>query len=135
MRMLWYDNLTSDEQAEFIQWLQKAGPKLRLALPSDLIDEVIIPVLTDGEGEIGEHLNFVGILAERFDMTNYQLCRRIRYLYNWMTMPLSTPQAAQIIKRPARSLRRLAQRHPGLAEKNQHGHWRWTRQVLVDIAR
>lgn len=135
--MTWWQSLPSDRQRDFIAYLKKTSQLTifdnpRQVRQKEMIRDLILPTLEEGQGFIPEELSQVSYLAQAWDMTNYQLAETIYRLWQKMTQRLSAKQASTLVKRSPGTLRRWAREGRVHASVNRRGHWTFTREVLID---
>jgi len=136
---LW-ENMSSDNRRDFIAYLNKIchlrwydNPKQQRQ--KEVIRDLIIPTLVEGDGWIPEDMDRIQDLAQRWDMTNGQLIDRITQLWRNMHTPLDAKQAGKLIRKTAGTLRRWARQEKIPARVDKRGHWIFSREFLVDHMR
>lgn len=135
--MTWWETLPDDRKRDFISYLRKIcqldlHDNPRLASHKEMISNLIIPTLEQGDGWIPEDMDHVLNLAQRWDITNFQLAQIIDKLWRRMTTPLSAQAAGRIVKRSASTMRRWARQGHIHAQVSRTGHWTFTREILID---
>ena len=136
MEMVWYKELSSDAQKRFDAYLEKVsrlngftGPKAQRK--KEMIRDLILPTLREGQGWIPEDLGQVEALAKKWGLTNWQLADTIHHYWKMMNRPLTAKEASELMKLSAGTLRRWA-RDEVVHANIEKGHWSFPREVLID---
>ncbi len=140
MKMVWYEDTSSDRRRDFVAYLDKLWRLKAFGNPKqvrkkEIIRDLIIPVLTEGEGWIPEDMDRVIDLARRWDLTNSQLTDLIHKLWKNMVKPMDANEAGQLIGRTANTLRRWVREGKIEARVNERGRLIFCREILIDHIR
>lgn len=134
MEMIWY---TEVDQKRFISYLEKvsklkkySGPKAQRK--KEIIRDLILPILREGQGWIPEELSQVEALTKNWGLTNWQLANIIHQHWKLMNKPMTATEAAKLMKLSPGTLRRWARDNVVRSDIDKKGHWSFTREVLID---
>lgn len=134
MEMDWYEKV---DQKRFIVYLEKvsklkkySGPKARRQ--KEMIRDLILPTLREGQGWIPEELSQVEAMLKRWRINNWELANIIKQHWELMSKPLTATEAAKLMKLSPGTLRRWARNEVVHADIDEKGHWSFTREVLID---
>lgn len=118
--------MSDDDKKDLIRHIQVLCSQERI-FPRDrliFVRDVILRILTEGDGRINESMDFVQMAESRgYRVTS--IGPIIQQLHEQLQTPISTRKAAKIMKLSMRQVRRLAQKGiPHLdARQNSRGHW------------
>jgi len=124
MKIKFLDGLSYDQLSEFKSFLGSLYPPTFLDAPERerrIVNDVLLPILTDGEGEIPETPDFAA-LCQKLVISQHQITNIMWQYYCRSTRPLGTRDAAKIMGRSPSTLRRLASRKV-VPARMQNGRW------------
>lgn len=134
MEMTWYSEVN---QKRFFAYLEKVSKlkkfnSQKARRQKEMIRDLILPTLREGQGWIPEELSQVEAMLKRWGINNWQLADIIHQHWKLMNKPLTAKEAAKIMRLSPGTLRRWARDEVVRANTDEKGHWSFTREFLID---